>query len=188
LRLVRRVINRCNSKLRQLEAAEIKSVTQKEINNIKLCIRKAFLEATGERVTISYFHDREIAAFLGQRDAEEMLSAGVLTPDELVYANGPAMWVRTPVEGIKWQNIAGRLKRQIETGNRHAVAFLVRNVGLFVAGKKKIAQTVRDIVAYSAFIRTNAKRMGGIYCLNKRQCDFINRWEAEAFRKKVASH
>jgi hypothetical protein len=45
---------------------------------------------------------------------------------------------------------------------------------------------VRDIVAYSAFIRSNAKRMGGICCLNKRQRDFINKWEAEAFRKKVA--
>jgi NAD(P)-dependent dehydrogenase (short-subunit alcohol dehydrogenase family) len=67
------------------------------------------------------------------------------------------------------------------------VAFLVKGVGLFVAGKKKIAQTVRDIVAYSAFIRCNAERMGGISSLNKRQRNFINRWESEAFRKKLIS-
>jgi rhamnose utilization protein RhaD (predicted bifunctional aldolase and dehydrogenase) len=183
LRLVRNVIDRCNSKLRQPKAGKIKSVDQDKINDVKRCIREAFFEATGEQATISYFYDDEIAAFMAQRDAEEMLSSGVLTPDELVYANGPAMWV----DRIELAHIAKRLIQQIKKGEKHSVAFLVKNVGLFVAGKKKIAQTVRDIVAYSAFIRTNAKRLGGICSLNKRERDFINRWEAEAFRKKVAS-
>jgi rhamnulokinase len=183
LELVCLVINRCNSKLRQPRAGKIKPVDQEKINDVKGCIRKAFLEATGEHATISYFYDDEIAAFLAQRDAEEMLSAGVLTPDELVYANGPAMWV----DGIERANIAKRLTQQIKKGEKHTVAFLVKNIGLFVAGKKKMAQTVRDIVAYSAFIRTSARRMGGICSLNTRERDFINWWEAEAFRKKVAS-
>ena len=183
LRLVRNVIDRCNSKLRQPKAGKIKSVDQEQINDVKRCIREAFFEATGEQATISYFYDDEIAAFMAQRDAEEMLSVGVLTPDELVYSNGPAMWV----DRIERANIAKRLIQQIKNGEKHSVAFLVKNVGLFVASKKKMAQTVRDIVAYSAFIRTNAKRLGGICSLNKRERDFINRWEAEAFRKKVAS-
>jgi len=102
LRLVRKVINRCNSKLRQPKAGKIKSVSQEKINDVKRCIRKAFFEATGEHATISYFYDDEIGAFLAQRDAEKMLSAGVLTPDELVYANGPAMWV----DRVESQNIA----------------------------------------------------------------------------------
>ena len=207
LRLVREVINRCNSSLMQPKAGKIKSVNQDQINNIKLCVRKAFFEATGERATISYFCDHEIASFLAQPDAEKMLAAGVLTPDELVYANGPAMWVkprqRTEDRGQRAESrrqrnltsdfrlltsgVAGRLISQIKKNEKPSVAFLVRGVGLFVAGKKKIAQTVRDIVAYSAFIRCNAKRMGGISSLNKRQRDFINRWESEAFRKKLIS-
>lgn len=182
LRLVRKVINRCNSKLKQPKAGRIRPVSQKEINDAKRYIHRAFSEATGERATISYFYDDEIAAFLAQPDAERMLSAGVLTPDELVYSNGPAMWV----DKIASQSIARRLKQQIKKQEKHSVAFLVKDVGLFAAGTKKIAQTVRDIVAYSAFIRSNAKRMGGICCLNKRQREFINKWEAEAFRKKVA--
>jgi len=183
LRLVREVINHCNNKLRQPKACKIKSISQEDINNIKLCIRKAFFEATGERATISCFCDCEIASFLAQPDAEKMLSAGVLTPDELVYANGPAMWV----DKCEPQRIASRLTSQIKKNEKHSVAFLVKGVGLFVAGKKKIAQIVRDIVAYSAFIRCNAKRMGGISSLNKRQRNFINRWESEAFRKKLIS-
>jgi rhamnose utilization protein RhaD (predicted bifunctional aldolase and dehydrogenase) len=183
LRLVRKVINRCNSKLRQPKAGRIKPADRKQVNNIKLCIRKAFFEATGEHATISYFYDSEIAAFLRQPDAQKMLAAGVLTPDELVYSNGPAMWL----DRVEQANIAKRLKGQIQKGEKHAAAFLVKDVGLFVAGKKKMAQTMRDIVAYSAFIRCNAKRMGGILSLNKRQRDFINKWESEAFRKKLAS-
>jgi len=187
LQLVRTVINRCNSKLKRHQTQDTrlktKPPTAQDITAAKSAIRKAYFEATGEHTQIGYFYDDEIAAFLAQRDAEEMLSAGVLTPDELVYANGPAMWV----DRIEWEDIAKRLTQQIKKGEKHSVAFLVKNVGLFVAGKKKIAQTVRDIVAYSAFIRSNAKRLGGICSLNKRERDFINRWEAEAFRKKVAS-
>ncbi len=183
LRLVRKVIDRCSGRLRQPKAGKIKPVSQEKINDIKVCIRKAFFEATGERATISYFCDDQIAAFLVQRDAEKMLSAGVLTPDELVYANGPAMWV----DRCEPQKIAARLTMQINKAEKPSVAFLVKGIGLFVAGKKKIAQTARDIVAYSAFIRCNAKQMGGIRSLNKRQRDFINRWESEAFRKKLIS-
>jgi len=192
LRLVRKVINRCNSKLKRLKTQacprakrrdtrlKTKPPLARDIAAAKSTIRKAFFEATGERATISYFCDDELAAFWRQKDAQKMLAAGVLTPDELVYANGPAMWVGT-------QNIAKRLTQQIKKGEKHSVAFLVKNVGLFVAGERKIAKTVRDIVAYSIFIRTNAKRMGGIRSLNKRQRDFINKWEAEAFRKKLAT-
>lgn len=196
LRLVRRVINRCNSKLRQSKAGSAESVSQKEISEIKLCIEQGYLEATGEHTTIWYYYNDSIADFMRQRDAKKMLS-GSLTPDELVYANGPAMWVERQkgkksrscrvAEKYNSQSIARRLRRQIRGGRKHSVAFLVKDVGLFIAGTQKIAPTVRDIVLYSIFIRINAHRMGGICTLNKRQEDFINNWEAEAFRKKLAS-
>jgi rhamnose utilization protein RhaD (predicted bifunctional aldolase and dehydrogenase) len=191
LRLVRRVMNRCNSKLKQPKPASAKSIKQEIISEVKLCIEKAYFEATGKRTTIWYYYNDAIADFLRQRDAKKMLS-GSLTPDELVYANGPAMWVglkkgRNSLSGAAVQAVARRLKRQIERGGKPSAAFLVKDVGLFVAGTQKIAPTVRDIVLYSIFIRTNAHRMGGILTLNKRQEDFINNWESEAFRKKLAS-
>jgi len=195
LRLVRRVMNRCNSKLRQPKAGIAKSIRQETINDIKLCIERAYLEATGKHTTIWYYYNDAIADFLRQKDAKKMLN-GSLTPDELVYANGPAMWVelqkgRNSLSGAavqsESQDIAKRLKRQIDTGRKISAAFLVKDIGLFVAGTEKIAPTVRDIVLYSIFIRTNAYRMGGILTLNKRQEDFINNWESEAFRKKLAS-
>ncbi len=195
LRLVRRVMNRCNSKLRQPKSGNAKSVQKGKNSDVKLCIEKAYFQATGKHTTIWYYYNDAIADFFRQRDAKKMLK-GSLTPDELVYANGPAMWVelqkgRKSLSGATLksisQSIAERLRRQIERGRKPSAAFLVKGVGLFVAGTEKIAPTVRDIVLYSIFIRTNANRMGGILTLNKRQEDFINNWESEAFRKKLAS-
>jgi rhamnose utilization protein RhaD (predicted bifunctional aldolase and dehydrogenase) len=188
-------MNRCNSKLKQPKPGSAKSIKQEIISEVKLCIERAYFQAIGKRTTIWYYYNDAIADFFRQRDAKKMLN-GSLTPDELVYANGPAMWVELKKEWKSLsgaalqsisQDIAKRLKRQIDTGRKISAAFLVKGVGLFVAGTEKIAPTVRDIVLYSIFIRTNANRMGGICTLNKRQEDFINNWESEAFRKKLAS-
>lgn len=195
LKLVRSVMKRCNSKLRQPKSGSAKSVDKKKISDMKTCIEQACYKAFRKRSTIWYYYNDAIADFLNQKDAKKMLS-GSLTPDELVYANGPAMWVEMPkgekqfskqaLEG-KSKIIADRIKQQIKRGTKPYVAFLVKDVGLFVSGTEKIAPTVRDIVLYSIFIRTNAYKMGGILTLNKRQEDFINNWESEAFRMKLAS-
>ncbi len=182
LQLVRRVIKQCNAPLRQPKTGITKSIDQKKICDFKLCIERACSKALKKHQKIWYYYNDAIADFMNQKNAKKMLS-GSLTPDELVYANGAAMWV----EKCDWQSIAGRLKQQLKKGQKPAAAFLVKDVGLFAAGTEKIAPTVRDIVLYSLFIRTNAHRMGGIITLNKRQQDFINNWESEAFRKKLAS-
>jgi rhamnose utilization protein RhaD (predicted bifunctional aldolase and dehydrogenase) len=183
LQLVRKVINRCSSRLKQLKAAKGKPANRKIVTETKLCIRRAFFEATGRQTTISYFYNEKIAAFWRQKDAQKMLSSAVLTPDELLYANGPAMWV----DKCDSEKIAAKLTAQIKKGKRHSVAFLVKRVGLFVAAAEKLHPTIRDIVESSFVIRTNAFRMGGILSLNKRQQDFINKWESDVFRKKLAS-
>lgn len=187
LNLVRKVIKRCDSKLKQrlqLKGKRVKPVNQKVINDTKLCIRKAFFEATGEYAAISHFYDNTIAAFCELKDAKKMLRYKVLTPDELVYSNGPAMWI----DKCDCGKIADRLNSQIKKGEKHSVAFLVNGVGLFAAGTKRIAFTIRDVAKSSFFIRANASDLGGIVGLSKAECDFINKWEAEAFRKKIASN
>jgi rhamnose utilization protein RhaD (predicted bifunctional aldolase and dehydrogenase) len=214
LRLVRRVIKCCNSKLNQPKGGSLKAegfgdgLTQatpklrlrvppsrQDVADVKSCIERAYFEGTGERAMIWYYNNNAIDEFCHHKDAKKMLS-GPLTPDELVYANGPAMWVELQhrkrsssraVEKCDWRRVANRLRQQIERGRKPSAAFLVKGVGLLVTATEKMAPTVRDIVLYSIFIRANAHRMGGIVTLNKQQQDFINNWESEAFRKKLAS-
>lgn len=183
LRLLRKVINRCGKKLKQLKAGKTKPPTQKVIADVKLRIRKAFYEATGQHAMISYFYDDAIAAFWRQKDAQKMLLPPALTPDELLYAHGPAMWV----EDYNSKKIARRITSKIRKGQKPPAAFLVKGIGLFTVGTKKIAVTVKDIAKNSFVIRTNASRMGGILTLSYAEQGFINQWEAEAFRKKLAS-
>jgi NAD(P)-dependent dehydrogenase (short-subunit alcohol dehydrogenase family)/rhamnose utilization protein RhaD (predicted bifunctional aldolase and dehydrogenase) len=183
LRLVRKVIERCSEPLRPPAAARTHLPDADQVRTAKLCVRRAFFEATGTYSPVTYADDRVVAGFERCADAKRLLSCGALTPDELVYSNGPALWV----DRCDAQAIAKRLAAQIAAGRKHSVAFLVKDVGLFTAGTDKIAQTVRDVVAYSLFIRANARRMGGIRTLTRGEQKFINEWESEAFRMKLVS-
>ena len=158
-------------------------MSQEVIEGAKDCIGRAVFEGTGEEVAISYFYSEAIAGFWRQADACEMLGSAALTPDELLYANGPAMWVGR----CDAKQIGGRLTGQLAQGGRASVAFLVKDSGLFVAAKPKMAVTVKEIVESSFFIRSNAFRMGGILSLNGQEQDFIYNWEPDAFRKKLAN-
>jgi rhamnose utilization protein RhaD (predicted bifunctional aldolase and dehydrogenase) len=175
LRLLRKVINRCSENLDWPKAISTEPVTQQTIADTKLCIRRAFYEATGQYADVSHFHDDTITAFWKRKDAPELLSLSALTPDELLYAHGPAVWMENCVP----EDIACIVTEKIEKGEKPPAAFLVKDAGLFIAGTKKIAPTIRDIVKSSFVIRANASRMGGILTLSKAERDIINQWETD---------
>ena len=183
LRLLRSVINRCATKLKYPKVVKTKPPNRIISAEVKFCIRRALYNATGHSAVIRHFYDGEIAAFCRQKNAQKLLLPPALTPDELLYVNGPAVWV----EDYNSKKMARRLSSQIRKGKTPPVAFLVKGAGLFVAAPKKIAHAVRDIVKNSLVIRTNASRLGGILTLNNPEQNFINRWEADAFRKKLAN-
>ena len=182
LQLLCKIINRCGENLDWLDAAAAQPANQKAVADIKLCIRRAFYEATGQYADVSYFNDDTITTFWKRKDAPELLSSPSLTPDELLYAHGQAVWVENCVP----EDIARRLAVKVRKGEESPIAFLVKGAGLFIVGTRKITVAVRDIVKSSLVIRTNASRMGGILALSKAEQNFINQWESDAFRKKIA--
>ncbi|MBN2137645.1 MAG: class II aldolase [Sedimentisphaerales bacterium] len=182
LRIVRRVIKLCNSKLKHPKKAKPKAVAPRKIEEAKRCIAAAYARALRQKPQTWHYPNAAIDQFMALKNAKKMLT-GSLTPDELVYAAGPAVWI----EKLDPEPIARKLKAQVKAGKKPSAAFLVKEVGLIAVGTEKMAPTVRDIVLYSIFIRTNAAKMGSIMTLNKRQEDFINNWESEAFRKKLAA-
>lgn len=183
LELTDSIIKVCRQRLKAIRPVPVKSVDTEKINEIKLSIRNAFFEVTGERRFVSYFNDEIISGFSRKKNAKSLLSFPALTPDELVYANGSPLWL----EKVERAGIIKILKSQAAKGKKLSSALLVKGIGLFAVDDLKIASVVRDIAKSSFFVRANAAEMGGINSLNKRQRDFINNWEAEAFRKSVAS-
>jgi len=184
LRLVRKVIKLCKSKLKEPKARKLKAPAARDIDAAKSAIRKAVLDATGQSLPVSYFpNNKAVAAFMARKDAAKLLATPALNPDELVYANGSAMWL----ENCDIKTITRKLTSLLSKGQKPSAAFVVKGLGLFVAADKKTASVIAEITTCSVLIRTYALKFGGILALTKRQQNFINNWESEAFRKKLAS-
>ncbi|MGD8787072.1 MAG: class II aldolase/adducin family protein [Phycisphaerales bacterium] len=185
LRLVRKAIKLCSSKLKMPKPRKTKSPANSDIATAKSTIGKAVSNATGQKLPVSYFPNiNSITAFMARKDAPKLLATPALNPDELVYANGPAMWL----ENCDAQTITRKLTSLIKKSQKPSAAFIIKGLGLFIAADKKTAPIIAEITAGSVLIRMYATKFGGVLALNKRQQDFINNWEAEAFRKKLASN
>ena len=182
LKLVEQVVKTMQAGLKCPSGLIPKILPTQEIEEAKLAIRKAYYKAAGQYVPVKFHIDKTIAGFLKYKNIKKMLSFAALSPDELVYANGTPLWLEKAIS----EKIESKLKSQIKNKEKLAKAFLVKGLGLFVTAPEKTASVISDIVSSSLFIRHNALNMGGIKTLTKREIDFVNNWESEAFRQKAA--
>jgi NAD(P)-dependent dehydrogenase (short-subunit alcohol dehydrogenase family)/rhamnose utilization protein RhaD (predicted bifunctional aldolase and dehydrogenase) len=182
LRLVRRVIRTCESGLKPLRAGRTQLPSATSVLGAKLALRKAVFEATGQYLPVSYFSTMEaVAPFMAHKEAKKLLSTPALNPDELVYANGTALWVERPNAAA----LARKIDTLVKRGQKVPAAFVVKGLGLFVVAEKPLAGLIAEITDTSLKVRMHAARFGGVLALTAREQDFINNWESEAFRKKL---
>jgi rhamnose utilization protein RhaD (predicted bifunctional aldolase and dehydrogenase) len=185
LRLVRKVIKLCDSKLKEPKPPKTKPPARSDIAAAKSAIHKALSERAGLDLPVQYFGDNKpVAAFMARKDASKLLNTPALNPDELVYASGSAMWL----ESYDIKAITRKLESLLSKGRKPAAAFIIKDLGLFIAADKKTAPLIAEITTCSVLIRMYASKFGGVLALNERQQDFINSWESEAFRLKLAGN
>ena len=184
LRRVRRVIAICEAGLKPPRPTSMKLPSAESVTETKLALRKALLVATRQYLPVSYYPTLEaVTPLMAHKDAKRLLSTPALNPDELVYANGSAMWLGA----VRAEVLAGRLRSLISRGQKVPAAFVVKGLGLFVVAEKSLANLIADITDTSLKIRMYAAQMGGVLALTQREQNFINTWESEAFRKKLVS-
>jgi len=182
LQLVRKVIGLCESRLRSFATPRLKAPAPEDIVAATLAIRKAVFETTGQYVPVSHYPATpSIAAFLAHRDARALLAAPALHPEELVFANGPALWVEDAEPARIARGVQARLARTGKT----PYAFIAKGLGLFIAADKSLAPLAAEMADGSVTVRMHAQRFGGVWGLSRREQEFINNWESEAFRKKL---
>lgn len=182
LKLVGKVIELCKSRLKTPKLPRIKTPPEHEIGATKLMIRKAVFEITGEYVPVSYFAPTDtMASFMAHPNAKALLDAPALHPEELVFSNGPALWIEDP-DAAK---IARKLQMRIDRTQKRPYAFIVKGFGLFIAADKSLVPLAAEMADGSVAVRMHAHRFGGVLGLSKREQEFINNWESEAFRKKM---
>jgi rhamnose utilization protein RhaD (predicted bifunctional aldolase and dehydrogenase) len=165
LKLVRKVINRCSRKLIYPAIKQIKKPDAKTIRKAKQIIKDAFFATTGQHQPVHFFHNEIISTFANRTDTGRLLKGGAVNPNEIIYTNGPAIWLKNPQK----EKLVSRFKKR-----KSPIAILVKNLGLFVIGSTKTASIAEKVVCSSLFIRYNAQRLGGIAALTKSEQDFIS--------------
>ncbi|HUQ78536.1 MAG TPA: class II aldolase/adducin family protein [Patescibacteria group bacterium] len=114
---------------------------------------------------------------------------GPLTPDQIVYAGSwPLIIDPTPTAASAATAVRDAMAARTNAGVEAPIIVLVAGVGLFAAGATAAqAGTARDVYLDAMRIAVGAHRLGGIRPLAPAERLFIERWEAEAYRRQVAS-
>jgi rhamnose utilization protein RhaD (predicted bifunctional aldolase and dehydrogenase)/NAD(P)-dependent dehydrogenase (short-subunit alcohol dehydrogenase family) len=121
----------------------------------------------------------------------EALTAGPLTPDQIVYCGSFPM-VFEPKQGEDTAELIARLTDRIDAHKQtHSLpprVIVLKGVGILAIGDDmKRAATVRDVFHDTMLISAGAKRAGGIDPLSAEHRAFIEGWEAEAYHGSLAS-
>jgi rhamnose utilization protein RhaD (predicted bifunctional aldolase and dehydrogenase) len=166
---VRKTVGICSRKLKKSRPVGTYFANAEAIALAASAIRRSLFEATGKNMTVRHFIDESIMRFMAEKDAAKLCSLPAVTPDELVYADGPPLWL----DGPDPRKILGKLNRRLVAGRQLPFVFLIRPLGLFISGKGKRLSLVKDIVSTYLSVRSLAAKIGGIYPLTGRQRKFI---------------
>jgi len=148
--------------------------------------------AEGDRLKIVKFDDSEVVLdFVGSDKGRCLAAAGPLTPDQIVYCRSFPLWLDLGED----EDAAAVLPR-IRAAVKHHVAItgfgplvvLIKGLGMFSAGDSGAeAETVGLSYKDAIRISAGAELLGGARPMAPSGRRFIETWEAEAYRRKVAS-
>jgi rhamnose utilization protein RhaD (predicted bifunctional aldolase and dehydrogenase) len=182
LRIVKKVIDTCSSILSSPFPKEsLNTKLTKEHIKIRELIEMILFDLTGKNCQLKQFIDDDFIDFCERKDAEILLKAPPMTPDEMGFVEN-IIWL----ENDNYDSIRNSLDLTIKKYDKVPSTFMIRGGGLLVRGSDKLSLVIRDIVAGSLFIRVEAQNFGGINPLNNKQREFIENWEAEKFRVQLA--
>jgi len=178
LRLAHKVINRCKSNLPKTKRLRFRPPAEKDVRQVKLAIRKALFAVTRHYLPVSHFFNKDIATFISRSDAAKLLACGALGAAELAYANGQPLWIDKPTA----EQITAQIKMLINRGRKPPTAFVVKELGLFVAADKKNTPIIAEVASSSLMVRNWASHFGGVASLTQTEQDFIINWCSELSR------
>jgi rhamnose utilization protein RhaD (predicted bifunctional aldolase and dehydrogenase)/NAD(P)-dependent dehydrogenase (short-subunit alcohol dehydrogenase family) len=159
-------------------------------------LRALLAEDPAGPLKVVAFDDSDVAlGLIGTEAGRAIACAGPMTPDQIVYCNSFPLWFE-PKDGEDDDALIPRLRDAIDQHTRETrfppKVVLVQNVGLFAAGDDfKMANTAREVYLDAIQVMAGATRLGGgsagVSYLTDRQRRFIEDWELEAYRRKVAA-
>jgi rhamnose utilization protein RhaD (predicted bifunctional aldolase and dehydrogenase)/NAD(P)-dependent dehydrogenase (short-subunit alcohol dehydrogenase family) len=131
-----------------------------------------------------------IRSLLATPRGESLAQAGPLTPDQIVYCKSLPLWL-APTPGEAPTPFADRLvaaaRRFTQDRGYAPRVVLVPGVGAWtIGGSPAEARTVEQVFGESLRAVALAEGLGGCRPLGDRERTFIETWEVEQYRRKVA--
>ncbi|MBQ1936708.1 MAG: SDR family NAD(P)-dependent oxidoreductase [Bacteroidales bacterium] len=149
---------------------------------------RSILSRSGRGVkTLKVTNDALISNFICCPDKVAALMSP-FTPDGIVYCKSEYIYVDH--EGP--QDLVKKAEKKIEAyiakrGHTPKV-LLIKGIGLVAVGDNaKNAQVITDVFYDAVKVAWYAQSFGGQHPMNKRQINFIDNWEVENYRRKVAA-
>jgi rhamnose utilization protein RhaD (predicted bifunctional aldolase and dehydrogenase)/NAD(P)-dependent dehydrogenase (short-subunit alcohol dehydrogenase family) len=159
-------------------------------------LRALLAEDPAGPLKIVSFDDSPVAlGLIGTEAGNAIACAGPMTPDQIVYCNSFPLWFEAK-EGEDADALIARLRDAIDQHTKETrfppKVVLVQDVGLFAVGDDfKMANSAREVYLDAIKVMAGATRLGGgsggVSYLTDRQRLFIEAWEVEVYRKKVAA-
>jgi NAD(P)-dependent dehydrogenase (short-subunit alcohol dehydrogenase family)/rhamnose utilization protein RhaD (predicted bifunctional aldolase and dehydrogenase) len=110
------------------------------------------------------------------------------TPDGIVYCKSEYIFIdpKDPEDLVK--QAERKIEAYLEKRGHTPKVLLIKGIGLVAVGSNaKEAQTVTDVFLDSMKVAWYAQSFGGEHPMTARQIAFIDNWEVENYRRKVAS-
>ncbi|MGI9428002.1 MAG: SDR family NAD(P)-dependent oxidoreductase, partial [Bythopirellula sp.] len=162
------------------------------VHTMAPALRAMFATQDNKTLSVVQFDDSDVVlSIVGTPLGKSTACAGPLTPDQIVYCNSFPLWFE-PQEGEPQEALIARLRAAID---QHVQAtryppkiVLVAGVGLLAIGSDiNQANTSRLLYLDAIQVMAGATQLGGVSILTDRDRQFIEDWEVEAYRKKVAA-
>lgn len=137
--------------------------------------------------TVKVSNNALLASFLESEEKARAIMTP-FTPDGIVYCKSSYIYI-DPQDA---DDFVRQAERKIEAYvTRHGYTpkvILVKSVGLLAVGDNaKGAQTITDVFLDAVKIAGHAGSFGGQHSMTRRQIGFIDNWEVENYRRKVAA-
>jgi rhamnulokinase len=165
-----------------------RTASQRRIDTIGPFLRGAL--STGARLKVVTFDDSDDAIRLASTaEGRGLVRDGPLTPDQIVYTGAWPLWLELPASEERDRvvtTIRAALADHVRTTGALPSVVVVEGLGLFVAGDAAPqAQTARDVYLDATRIGLASLRLGGARVLTPGERQFIEGWEAEAYRRGI---
>ena len=138
----------------------------------------------------AFLSSSEISAFIKERSTFYPLSSA-FTPDHIVYAGSEPLFIEIDIhnKSIEINSAINEAWNSfVQKTGRKPKIIAVQGLGVFsAAATEKAAMLAVDLFKDAVKVAVYTESFGGALFMTQEQIDFINNWEVEAFRTKVAA-